>query len=121
MHHKFVNDSELVYLYENAIALIFPSKYEGFGLPILEAFASDCPVLASNTTSLPEVGGNAAKYFDPNDIDSMRTAILDVVENQNIRKKLIIKGHKQLSKFSVEKTAKETFNLYKKVIQEQKE
>ncbi len=72
IYHYTVNDDTLSEVYKRAIALIYPSLYEGFGLPILEAYSCSCPVILSNTSSLPEIAGDAAAYFDPKDITSMR-------------------------------------------------
>ncbi|HON82100.1 MAG TPA: glycosyltransferase family 1 protein [Methanoregulaceae archaeon] len=108
------DDDGLKRLYSKAIAFIFPSLYEGFGIPVLEAFACRCPALLSNTGSLPEVGGDAALYFDPTDSESLRSAITDVLEDEKLRDKLIHAGLKQLGKFSWERTAWETKIVYEK-------
>ena len=70
-----VSDEELSILYQNALALIYPSIYEGFGLPILEAMANRCPTICSSTSSLPEVGGAAAFYFSPDSFESLEAAV----------------------------------------------
>jgi glycosyltransferase involved in cell wall biosynthesis len=76
-----VSRDELVRLYQDAAALVFPSLYEGFGLPVLEAMACGCPVACSNVTSLPEVAGDAARLFDPRDVDDIATALEDVLDH----------------------------------------
>ena len=83
------NEKKLNYLYSKAELLVYPSLYEGFGLPILESFANGCPVVCSNTSSLPEIGNDAATYFDPNNINSISNAletILNSKEKQNLYK-----------------------------------
>lgn len=115
---KTVNDSELINLYKNAIAYVFPSFNEGFGLPILEAFSCGCPVICSNTSCMPEVGGDAAVYFDPKDAESIKDAVMNVINNNELRNSMIAEGCKQLRKFSWTKCAEETMNVYNKVISE---
>lgn len=111
-----VDDNSLAYFYQNALAFIFPSLYEGFGIPILEAFACGCPVLCSNVSSLPEVAGDAACYFDPYSEDSIRNAVLKLLNNSNYRDDLIKKGYEQLKRFSWEITAEKTKKLYESII-----
>ncbi len=96
-------------LYREAFALVFPSLYEGFGIPLLEAMACGCPVITSNTSSMPEVGGNAVIYFDPCDKDSLKTAIEKLASSDDLREKMIIKGLEQVKQFSWKKMA-ESFN-----------
>lgn len=103
-------------LYRNAEFFIYPSKYEGFGIPILESFSQECPVLCSNTSSLPEVAGDAAIFFDPNDLSSMSSAIDKIISSTDLRMSLIKKGNERLQKFSWNKCALETLNVYKKII-----
>jgi len=111
----FVPDEELAILFKNAIAYIFPSFYEGFGLPPLEAMANGCPVVSSNKSSLPEILGEAAIYFNPEDEKDMMGQIKKVIENKNLRQELIKRGNEQVKKYSWEKCAKETLEVYKKV------
>lgn len=113
--YKNADDASLATLYSNALAFIFPSLYEGFGIPALEAMNCDCPVIMSNTSSLPEVGGDAAFYFEPNDIEDIKNKIAKVIFDKELRKELIEKGKIQRSKFSFEKTAKETLEVYEKL------
>ncbi|SMB29441.1 Glycosyltransferase, group 1 family protein [Serratia proteamaculans] len=100
-----VSDSELYELYTQAYSFIFPSLYEGFGIPPLEAQACDCPVIASNAASIPEVLGNSVIYFSPFDIDEMKERINILVENSDIGKELIIKGRHNIARFSWDKSA----------------
>lgn len=112
----FVSDAQLRWLYEHAAAYIFPSLSEGFGLPGLEAMVHGCPVVSSNATCLPEVYGDAAEYFDPKDIDEMADAINRVIKNESLRDKLIKDGKNQAAKYSWEKMARETLEVYKQVL-----
>jgi glycosyltransferase involved in cell wall biosynthesis len=108
----YIPDSALMALYQGARVLVYPSLYEGFGLPILEGFASGVPVVASNSSSLPEVGGDAVVYVDPYDVHSIAEGIAKVLEDDVLRESLIQKGKHRLKLFSWEKTARETFALY---------
>jgi glycosyltransferase involved in cell wall biosynthesis len=111
-----VNDDLLAALYKNALLFAFPSLYEGFGIPVLEAFGCGCPVLAGNRSSLPEIGGDAAHYFDPLDQQSLRDALEQAVDDQNLREDLARKGLEQLKKFSWERAALETKAVYESCI-----
>ena len=111
-----LSDTMLASLYKNAELFVFPSLYEGFGLPTLEAFSCGCPVALSERSSLPEVGGNAACYFNPEDTNSMRDAIEKILYDQSIREKLVNRGYRQLAKFSWEKTAEDTFKVYSSLV-----
>ena len=110
------DESILKYLYKNAEFFIYPSKYEGFGIPILESFSQECPVLCSNTSSLPEVAGDAAFFFDPNDLSSISNSINKIISSNDLRSSLIKKGNQRLKMFSWNKCALETLNVYKKMI-----
>ena len=110
------NENLLKNLYKQAEFFIYPSRYEGFGIPILESFSQQCPVICSNTSSFPEVAGDAAILFDPNDIASISKSIEMIINSEDLRQKLIKKGNERLKKFSWTKCALETFNVYKKVI-----
>jgi glycosyltransferase involved in cell wall biosynthesis len=114
--HVSANDQMLISLYRNALAFVFPSLYEGFGIPVLEAFANGCPVLVSNTSSLPEVGGDAVRYFAPKEAVSIREAVQAVLDNDRYREELVAKGYGQLSKFSWESMAKQTQEAYRRVL-----
>jgi glycosyltransferase involved in cell wall biosynthesis len=110
------SNEQLQALYKGAIALIYPSLYEGFGIPILEAMSCGCPVITSNVSSLPEVGGKAALYFDPTDKDSIYHAAETIMNAGSTRSALIDEGYRQNAKFTWNKTAGETYNVYKKLL-----
>jgi glycosyltransferase involved in cell wall biosynthesis len=112
------SDQELAELYGTANVFVFPSLYEGFGLPPLEAMACGCPVVASRTSSLPEVCGDAARYIDPNDIESICDGISDVLSDQELAHDLSEKGLRQAKQFSWERCAHETLAVYNEVIDE---
>ena len=111
-----VSDEILSYLYENAICFVFPTLYEGFGMPILEAFSCNCPAVISKSSSLPEVGGDAAEYFDPLDNKSILNAVKKVIYDNELRDSMRIKGQEQLKKFSWKETARKTMEVYKSLI-----
>jgi len=96
----FIPDDDLPGIYANALSLVFPSYYEGFGLPPLEAMSCGCPVISSNASSLPEVCADAALYFNPNNVDEIVTAMQRIVEDKNIVKELIQKGNENIKRFS---------------------
>jgi glycosyltransferase involved in cell wall biosynthesis len=110
------SDQLLASHYERASAFIYPSLYEGFGIPPLEAMSYDCPVVCSRTSSIPEVVGDAGEYFDPADIESMRAAIERVVMSDSHRKLLIAKGHARLKYFSWDRCAAKTLDIYMKLV-----
>jgi len=101
--------------YKNASAFVYPSHYEGFGLPPLEAMAQDCPVVSSNTSSLPEVIGDAAEVFNPASVDDISRAIQSVVYSSEYQEQLIIKGRKRVKLFTWEKCAQQTMSIYNKL------
>ena len=111
-----VLDEELPYLYKGAGLFVYPSLYEGFGLPPLEAMASGTPVVTSNTSSLPEVAGDAALMVSPIDVDGLAGAMFRVLSDENLRKELIEKGLERASKFSWEETAARTVQAYNEVL-----
>ncbi len=114
--HFCKDDAELVYLYQYAECFVFPSLYEGFGIPILEAFACKCPVISSSGGSLKEIAGDAAIYFDPKNIKDLREAILRVLSDDLLRKQMVISGEQRLKDFSWDKCRKETNLVYEKVV-----
>ncbi|TXK44901.1 glycosyltransferase family 4 protein [Pontibacter qinzhouensis] len=111
-----INDLFLAQLYNQALFFVFPSQYEGFGIPTLEAFSFGTPVLLANAGSLPEVGGNAALYFDPYDMSSMYNKTERLVANSALRIDLSNKGRSRSNLYSWEKAAKLTFKVYESVL-----
>ena len=111
-----VNDDILAYVYQKAVAFIFPSLYEGFGIPILESFACSCPVIASNISSLLEVAGDAAIYFNPKDKLAILDSIQQVIYKKDLRKQLLNKGYQRIKQFDWEKTAKQTKKIYENML-----
>lgn len=109
------NDS-LCAAYTNAECFVFPSLYEGFGIPTLEAFSCNCPVVLSSTSSMPEVGGDAVEYCDPANIDDINRAIKKVVYDEKIKKTLREKGKKQLEKFDWDDIARKTVRCYENIL-----
>lgn len=114
----FAKDSLLPFLYNGCEAFVFPSLYEGFGLPVLEAMNCKVPVVCSNISSLPEVAGDAAIMFDPYDVEDMYKNIYAVISQPQLREKCIAKGWEQSQKFSWSITAKNTLNVFTKVFAE---
>ncbi|GAB2829511.1 glycosyltransferase family 4 protein [Ferruginibacter profundus] len=112
----FVSGFVLEHLFKNADAFIFPSLSEGFGIPVLEAFYFKKPLLCSNTTSLPEIAGPAALYFNPADTADIAVAIVKFYTEPSIGPELVMKGTKQLELFSWKKMATETVQLYRKLL-----
>lgn len=110
--HVAGDDHLLADLYANAEALVYPSLYEGFGLPPLEAMSLGCPVACSNTSSLPEVVGNAAVLFDPNKPDELVAALERIAGSPDTRRDLIKRGHEQSAQFSWRRCAGETRAIY---------
>ena len=107
MFPDFVADDDLPALYAGATLFVYPSLYEGFGLPVAEALACGAPVVSSNASSLPEVAGDAALYFEPRDIDAMADAMRRALADDGRRADLRARGFAQARKFSWEKAAKE--------------
>ena len=110
----YVSDDELIGLYANALAFAYVSLYEGFGIPILEAMAAGKAVICSDTTSMPEVGGDAVEYCNPYDYESIAISMEDVVFNLERRKQLEERAIIQAKKFSYEKAAKQILEIYNK-------
>lgn len=108
----FVPTEDLVVLYNLATVFVYPSVYEGFGLPILEAMQSGCPVIISHESCMPEVGGDATEYFDGYNIESLIDTLKKVVNSKELRHTMSLKGIEQAKKFSWEKTADQTVRAY---------
>ncbi len=107
----YIEDSKLIYLYKNSIALILPSLYEGFGIPILEAMSYKCPTILSYASSLPEIGGDASLYFNPQNPEELVEKMILIKSDKELRNKLIDKGLKRVKLFSWKKTAQKTLKL----------
>lgn len=113
--HTEGSDSTLGKLYKNARAFIYPSLYEGFGLPLLEAMSQGCPILASNTSSIPEVVGTAGEYFTPSNIESIKFSLENTLYDGLKLLNLTEKGRTQIKHFSWEKCAQETLAAYRSI------
>jgi len=103
---EYIPDDDLVTLMQGAKIFLFPSFYEGFGLPILEAMQCGVPVLASRVTSIPELGVDAVHYADPSDFVDLADGITQLLDNEDYRKELRAKGFEQVKNFSWGRTAK---------------
>lgn len=111
----FVPDDELQIFYKNAKIFLYPSLYEGFGIPVLEAMSAGCCVITSNISSLPEVAGDAAILINPTKVEELKDAIDLLLSNDNLRNELIIKGFENCKKFSWKNTAEQTLNVFREL------
>lgn len=111
----FLNDDELVWLYKNALIFVFPSIYEWFWLPVLEAMQYWVPVISSNASSLPEVIWNAWILVNPNDVVWLENAMKQLIENPELRDELIKKWYDNIKKFDLDKMSEKTLDIYKKL------
>ena len=112
----YIDQESLNSLYCGALGLIFPSLYEGFGMPILEAMGAGCPVLTSNLTSTPEVAGDASLLVNPYEVGEILDGMRALGANDGVRSKLRQNGYEQIKKFSWEKTARQTIDIYKELL-----
>ncbi len=112
----YVPDSELEILYKKAMCYVFPSLYEGFGLPPLEAMVKGCPVISSNSSSMPEILGDAAIYFNPKDKQEMIDKIEKVLDDPRLRETLIKKGKEQAKSYNWWEAARKTLEIYKNIL-----
>jgi glycosyltransferase involved in cell wall biosynthesis len=115
-HHKIVKDAELYQIYNAALFFVFPSYYEGFGIPVLEAFQSRCPVLLSNTSCFLEIAQDAALYFDPYSKHDMREKVEYMIQNKEVREDLIRKGAIRVKDFNWTNSSEQTAEVYMKVL-----
>jgi len=113
---QFANEDELKELYANALCFVFPSMYEGFGIPILEAFACGCPLVLSDASCFPEIAADAGIYFDPYSIEDMRKKIEHVICSDTLRNDFMKKGFERLEIFSWRKCTEQTAKVYERVI-----
>jgi glycosyltransferase involved in cell wall biosynthesis len=111
----FVSEEELPVLYTGATVFVFPSIYEGFGLPPLEAMACGCPVISSNTSSMPEVLGDACLYFNPYDVNQISKTILEILHSETLREKLQKKGFEKVKSYSLEKMVNSLIKIFESV------
>lgn len=117
----FIPDEDLPIFYSTAEVFVYPSLFEGFGFPPLEAMAFGCPVITSNVTSLPEITGNAALLIEPTSVTAMEKAILEIIENRKFREELIQKGKERVKLFNWKETARKTLEGYKDTKRKAKE
>ena len=113
---RYLPQPEVVALLQSAGALVFASLYEGFGLPVIEAFAAQCPVIASNTTSVPEVTGDAAWSVDPSSAESINAAMFDVLQQSDERTQKIQRGLARARHYTWQACAQQTLEVYRKVL-----
>lgn len=111
----WVQDEDMPALYGLADVLAFPSLYEGFGIPLLEAMACGCPIVTSNTGGLPEVAGEAAVFVNPYDVEDIANAMFNIINDNSLRQHLIGRGYKQVKKFSWEKCASEVLEVFERL------
>ncbi len=112
----YVSNENLNLLYCGAEAFIFPSLYEGFGIPVLEAMACGVPVLTSNLSSIPEVAGDAALYVDPTAVEKITDGMIELVQDARLRRNLIEKGFERVKRFSWKETARQTLGVYEALL-----
>lgn len=116
IHYIAGDDSVLSSLYQQAAVFVYPSLYEGFGIPPLEAMSLDCPVACSNTSSIPEVVGEAAIQFNPRDTDAIADSLVKLLSSKTLRNTLIKRGRDRIKMFSWDKCAMETLNIYNSLL-----
>lgn len=116
VEHMTGDDKKLAALYASALCFVYPSIYEGFGLPPLEAMASGCPVAASNTSSMPEIINNAGEYFNPYDTEDIQNTIERIILSNTRREELISLGYENIKLFSWSKCAKKSLDIYRNLV-----
>lgn len=110
------SDEKLANYYKYASVYVYPSKYEGFGVPLVEAMYMDCPMIGSNISSIPEIGGPAALYFDPDSPEDLKDKLETILTNEEVKNDLLEKAKEWRKNFSWEKTTEETYNYYKELL-----
>lgn len=118
IHIVFARDNQMYSLYQTAQMFIYPSYYEGFGIPILEAFQAGCPVVLANASCFEEVAQDAGLYFSPKSPCELRSAVCKILDSRELKGELIIKGRTRLTDFSWKKSAEQTLAIYRKVLNE---
>ena len=114
--HIAANDAQMASLYRHALCFVFPSLYEGFGIPILEAFSNNCPVCLSNASCFPEVADDAALYFAPHDAQSMCDTLREIIASEALREELRRRGSERIKDFSLQKMVQQTCDVYRNVL-----
>lgn len=110
------NETVMKSLYQNALFFIYPSLYEGFGMPILEAWQNECPVALANASCFPEICQEAGMYFNPNSTEEMLSVMISLTENEDLRKDLVLKGMDRVKLFSWERSAHEHYKVYESLL-----
>lgn len=114
--HKYADEETMCRLYRDAELFVFPSLYEGFGMPILEAWSCRCPIVVSHASCFPEIAADCALYFDPFDVDNIYEKMLTCLEDSEIRKQLVMKGCIRVKQFSWDKCASEHLKVYSSLL-----
>ncbi|QHT69892.1 glycosyltransferase family 4 protein [Rhodocytophaga rosea] len=116
IYKGFVTENELIALYQHALFTLYPSMYEGFGIPILESMRLSCPVLTSNIGSMAEVSGQAALHVNPFDVEDITAGMIQLLENPTLRQQLVESGHERVKQFTWQACAENTIQVYKQVL-----
>ena len=114
----FIPDGAMGNAFSHAVCFVYPSRYEGFGIPILDAFSAGCPVVLSRSSCFPEIAGEAALFFDPDDKEDLQAAVASLCSDISLRNRLVAFGHERVKQFSWERCANETSSIYRQVISE---
>jgi len=109
-------DSQMPAAYGNAVVFVFPSSFEGFGMPVLEAMACGCPTILANATSLPEIGGDAALYFNRDDVDALSDHLRNVIDDVDLRERLASAGRERAAEFTWARAAEQTADAYRSTV-----
>lgn len=118
VHLGYRSPLEIRALYSGALALVYPSLFEGFGMPVAEAIIADCPVACSSATSLPEIAAEAAIYFDPLNTQDIANSLMDIIVNEKLRSRLLAAGQRRKPMFSARLSAVKTLSVYRKVFEQ---
>jgi glycosyltransferase involved in cell wall biosynthesis len=113
---SFQNAADFPAIYQSAIAMIYPSFFEGFGIPVLEALCSRLPVITSNVSCLPEAGGDAAWYVNPNSAEEIATGMKKIVSDNALAQSMKDKGWRHAQNFTQQKTSAAVINVYRKLV-----